>query len=62
MAKLKDPPPEITPEKEKYYREIFEKLDFDSDGRIDVDDLKNAFNANDYPHVPGQAEVICLYV
>ena len=31
---------EITEEEEKRYADLFEKLDVDGDGRIDVDDLQ----------------------
>ncbi|XP_076822174.1 mitochondrial adenyl nucleotide antiporter SLC25A25-like [Clavelina lepadiformis] len=46
----------ITPEKEKYYRQIFDKLDVDNDGRVDVDELKQAYRELGLLQVPGQAE------
>ena len=50
----------ITPEKEKYYRQIFDKLDVDNDGRVDVDELKQAYRELGLLQVPGPAEVIVL--
>lgn len=50
-------PVDLSHEKEAYYREIFNKLDVDKDGRIDVDELKQAYAKMGLLQVPGQAEV-----
>uniref|UniRef100_H2ZCF9 EF-hand domain-containing protein n=1 Tax=Ciona savignyi TaxID=51511 RepID=H2ZCF9_CIOSA len=42
--------------KEAYYRQIFEKLDVDKDGRVDVRELKEAYTNMGLLQVPGQAE------
>ena len=47
----------MSPQKEQYYKKVFEKLDHDNNGKIDLNDLKNAFEASGHPLVPGQAEV-----
>ena len=47
----------ICPEKERQYKELFERLDVDNDGRVDVNELKQAFYDMRLPQVPGQAEV-----
>ena len=54
-------PFDISPEKEAYYRKIFNKLDVDKDGRIDVEELKQAYGKMRLLQVPGQAEV-CQFV
>ena len=50
-------PTDISPEKEAYYRKIFNQLDVDKDGRIDVEELKQAYGKMGLLQVPGQAEV-----
>ena len=48
----------ISPEKEAEYRKIFERLDFDSDGRIGVEELKKSLKENGIRGgFPGHAEV-----
>uniref|UniRef100_H2ZCF7 EF-hand domain-containing protein n=1 Tax=Ciona savignyi TaxID=51511 RepID=H2ZCF7_CIOSA len=49
-------PQSICPQKEAYYRQIFEKLDVDKDGRVDVRELKEAYTNMGLLQVPGQAE------
>ena len=49
---------ELSSEKEAYYRELFNQLDVDQDGHIDVEELKLAYNKMGLLHIPGQAEVI----
>jgi len=49
----------ISPEKEAEYRKIFERLDFDSDGRIGVEELKKSLKENGIRGgFPGHAEGI----
>jgi len=50
-------PLKISPEKERYYLEIFKQLDIDNDGRIDVHNLKQAYMNMGLLQIPGQAEV-----
>ena len=47
----------ICPEKEEQYKALFDRLDVDKDGRVDVNELKQAFMDMRLPQVPGQAEV-----
>ena len=54
---------EVSPEKEAYYRKIFDQLDVDKDGQINVAELKQAYGQLGLLHVPGQAEVsMCVFV
>nr|CAB3266175.1 calcium-binding mitochondrial carrier protein SCaMC-1 [Phallusia mammillata] len=46
----------ISPDKEAYYIKIFKQLDVDNDGRVDVDELKQAYKKMGLLQVPGQAE------
>ncbi|XP_039269308.2 mitochondrial adenyl nucleotide antiporter SLC25A24-B-like [Styela clava] len=46
----------ITPKKEAYYRQIFDILDVDNDGKVDVTELKQAYSEMGLLQVPGQAE------
>lgn len=46
----------VTPAKEAYYRKIFEQLDVDNDGKVDVTELKQAYRNMGLWQVPGQAE------
>ena len=48
---------EITEEEEKRYADLFEKLDVDGDGRIDVDDLQEGLVRLGVHMVPNHAEV-----
>ena len=53
----------ISPEKEAKYRKIFERLDFDSDGRIGVEELKKSLKENGIRGgFPGHAEVLVTYL
>lgn len=47
----------ISPAKEAYYRKLFEQLDVDQDGKVDVTELKQAYKNLGMLQVPGQAEV-----
>lgn len=38
-------------------QELFDRLDLDKDGRIDIKDLSDALHQLGVPQVPGQAEV-----
>lgn len=51
----------ITPAKEEYYRKIFNQLDVDNDGRVDVKELEQAYREMGLLQIPGQAEV-CIFL
>lgn len=46
----------INPQKEAYYRQIFEQLDVDKDGKIDLTELQEAYRRLELLRVPGQAQ------
>lgn len=46
----------ISPQKEAQYRRIFEELDVDKDGKIDVSELREAYRRMKLLRIPGQAE------
>ena len=48
---------ELSPHDEARVQELFDRLDLDKDGRIDIKDLSNAFHQLGIPQIPGQAQV-----
>ena len=48
----------LTPEDQKRLSELFDSLDVDKDGRIDVNDLTEALQQLEVPVIPGQAQVV----
>ena len=49
---------DLSPEEEKRLSELFDRLDVDKDGRIDVNDLTEALHLLEIPVIPGQAQVV----
>ena len=47
----------ISQEEEERLSELFNRLDVNKDGRIDIHDLSEALNSMQVPQVPGQAQV-----
>ena len=48
---------DICPEEEARLAELFNRLDVNKDGKIDINDLTAALHQMQVPQVPGQAEV-----
>ena len=48
---------ELSPHDEAHIQELFNRLDLDKDGKIDIKDLTNAFHQLGVPQIPGQLEV-----
>ncbi|KAJ8300124.1 hypothetical protein KUTeg_021643 [Tegillarca granosa] len=46
----------MTPEEEKSLRKLFEKLDVNKDGKVDMDDLNKALHDMQVPQLPGHAK------
>lgn len=55
--------PNISKEEEVKLKELFDKLDVNKDGRIDINDLTQALSTLQVPQTPGHAKVIfdCIY-
>ena len=47
----------LPPEEEERLTELFNQLDVNKDGRIDVNDLGKALDQMQVPQIPGQAQV-----
>lgn len=47
----------LSPEEEQRLSGLFNRLDVNKDGRIDIHDLSEALNSMQVPQVPGQAQV-----
>ena len=48
---------ELSKHEEARIQELFDRLDLDKDGKIDIKDLSNAFHQLGVPQIPGQAQV-----
>ena len=48
---------ELSKHDEARIQELFDRLDLDKDGKIDIKDLSNAFHQLGVPQIPGQAQV-----
>lgn len=48
----------ISKEEEEKLKELFNKLDVNKDGRIDINDLTQALSTLQVPQTPGHAKVI----
>lgn len=48
---------DLTEEEERRLEDLFNRLDIDKDGRIDVNDLTEALHQLQVPQFPGQVEV-----
>lgn len=53
--------PHLNADEEKRLSSLFNRLDVNHDGRIDVHDLSKALQKLRIPHVPGQAQVKRFY-
>lgn len=50
----------ISQEEEEKLKELFNKLDINKDGRIDINDLTQALSTLQVPQTPGHAKVTFL--
>ena len=48
----------LSQEDEERYAGLFNKLDVNKDGRIDIEDLTEALQQMQVPHLPGHAQVV----
>ena len=62
MVEPRPPPGDLPEEERKRLSDLFNQLDVNKDGKIDIRDLSEAWAKLHVPHRPGQAEVILRHI